>query len=404
MGKTAYRTIGVAYKKINSLDRSYSEDGFTFLGLLCMEDAPREEVKEAIKMAQSAGIKVKMITGDNKDTAIAIAKQIGLEGKILEGSEIDNLSDDQFKALIKDVAIFARVRPEHKLRIVTLLKSVGEIVAMTGDGVNDAPALKEAHVGIAMGIGGTDVSRSVADITLKDNDFATIVSAISEGRTIFNNIRKFVTYQLSCNLAELFILFVGVLIAPLLGWEVPIFIAIQILFMNLVTDNIPAITLSFNPSSPDIMKEAPRNSAHILNKSLIKLLLGTGFILGVLTFTAFFISFNVLQRGVEASRTVALVTLILLEILHAFNFRSFRKLSLTRSPFTNSALVGASVISLLATLLIIYTGLHSIFGVVSINYQDWLLCFSIAGVAVLVLDILKVINNKSGTFRADTRS
>lgn len=404
MGKTAYRTIGVAYKKISSLDRTYTEDGFTFLGLLCMEDAPRKEVKEAVQMARGAGIKVKMITGDNKETAVAIAKQIGLEGAVLDGAEMDSMSDEQLKAVIRDVVIFARVRPEHKLRIVNLLKSLGETVAMTGDGVNDAPALKEAHVGIAMGMGGTDVSRSVADITLKDNNFATIVYAISEGRTVFNNIRKFVTYQLSCNLAELFILFVGVLIAPYLGWEVPIFIAIQILFMNLVTDNIPAITLGFNPTSIDIMKEAPRNSTHILNKTLIRLMLGSGFILGILTFSSFYLSFNVFGRGTDVSRTVALVTLILLEILHAFNFRSFRKLTIGRSPFTNPALVGASAISLIATIAIIYTGLSSVFGTVYIGVNDWLLCFSVVVVAILMLDILKWFNNKSAVFRADTRS
>ncbi|PIU02511.1 MAG: hypothetical protein COT55_03170, partial [Candidatus Diapherotrites archaeon CG09_land_8_20_14_0_10_32_12] len=201
----SYRSLALAYKKTKSSDKTGFEENLVFLGIVGLEDPPREEIKETLELCKTAGIKVKMVTGDDKNTALAIAKQIGFEGGVLEGEEIDKLTDDEFMQVAKDVVIFARVKPEHKLRIVKALKQNGEIVTMTGDGVNDAPALKEAHIGVAMGKNGTDVSRDAADLTLKDDNFSTIVSAISEGRTVFNNIRKFLTYQLSCNYAELMI-------------------------------------------------------------------------------------------------------------------------------------------------------------------------------------------------------
>jgi len=204
------------------------------------------------------------------------------------------------------------VEPKDKLRIVTAWQNQGEVVAMTGDGINDAPALKEAHVGIAMGKNGTDVSRSASDLILKDDNFATIILAIAEGRTVYNNIRKFVTYQLSCNLAELMTLFFGVLLAPIFGWQVPLLVSIQILFMNLVTDNLPALTLGINPTSKDIMEDKPRNKENILNRELLKLLLCTAFFMGFITLFSYFISYNVFKLSFEVSRTVALLTLILI--------------------------------------------------------------------------------------------
>src|SRR3989338_4167193 len=335
MTSAALRTIGLAYKKVNTFSKDHFEQDLIFLGLIGMEDPPREEVKEALILCQKAGIKVKMITGDNKETARAIANEIGLQGSLMEGKELDNLTDDELSKTINSITIFARVRPEHKLRIVHALKSNGEIVTMTGDGVNDAPALKEAHIGVAMGKNGTDVSRSVADLTLKDDNFSTIVLAISEGRTIFKNIRKFATYQLSCNLAELSILFIGVLLAPFLGWQVPLLLALQILFMNLVTDNLPAITLGFNPASKDIMDSPPRRNSEILAKNFIILLIFTGGFLALLVLAAYYFTFNYLGHSHEYSRTVALFSLICLEIVSAFNFRSFRRGVLTRGIFVN---------------------------------------------------------------------
>ncbi|MFA5856555.1 MAG: cation-transporting P-type ATPase [Candidatus Pacearchaeota archaeon] len=397
MTNDTLRTLSIAYKKPISIKENLEED-LIYLGTVGMEDPPREEVKDSIKICLNAGIKVKMITGDNKETALAIARQIGLRGEVIEGSELDKISEEDLIKKIKNIVIFARVRPEHKLRIVKALKENGEIVTMTGDGVNDAPALKEAHIGIAMGLGGTDVTREVSDITLKDDNFVTIVNAIKEGRTIFRNIKKFVTYQLSCNLAELIILFMGVLLSPYLGWQVPILLALQILFMNLVTDNLPAITLGFNPPSNDVMDEKPRKKADILDKKLIYLLIFTGVILAFFTLFAVYLSHNVFNYDFEVARTVALVSLILLEIASAFNYRSFRKGVLNRSPFVNKYLLFASMISILATIIIIYTPLNKIFGTVPISLYGWLCALIPTILLILLFDILKAINNKKKFF------
>ncbi|MEM0465298.1 MAG: cation-translocating P-type ATPase [Candidatus Pacearchaeota archaeon] len=401
MTKDTLRTLSIAYKKTNDSKKENLEEDLIFLGIVGMEDPPREEVKDSIRICKIAGINVKMITGDNKETALAISRQINLKGEIIEGPELDKLTDEELKLKIKSINIFARVRPEHKLRIVKALKENGEIVTMTGDGVNDAPALKESHIGIAMGKNGTDVTREVSDLTIKDDNFVTIVHAIKEGRTIFKNIKKFVTYQLSCNFAELTILFLGVLLAPYLGWQIPVLLALQILFMNLVTDNLPAITLGFNPSSEDIMYEKPRVNAKILDKKLVILLIFTGSILALFTLFSVYLSFNIFKNNFEYSRTVALASLILLEIASAFNFRSFRKGVLNRSPFVNKYLVYASIASILATILIIYTPINSVFGTVPISISGWLFALFPSISLIIIFDLLKYINNKNKFFNLE---
>lgn len=403
MSKSAYRTLAIAYKKVDGDDRDYKEEDFVFLGLVAMEDSPREEVSESLKTTQRAGIKVLMITGDSKDTAISIAKQIGLPGKVMEGNEMDQLSDQELSVVIKDYSIFARVRPEHKIRIVKILKGLGEIVAMTGDGVNDAPALKEAHIGIAMGKNGTDVSRSAADLVLKDDNFATIVKAIAEGRTMFNNLRKFVTYQLACNFAELVTLFLGVLFAPLFGWGVPLLLSIQILFMNLVTDNMPAITLSLNPTSKDIMDESPRIGAKILNKVLIRIMVRTGLMMAVAAISAYAISFNLLGHSAAESTTVALVALVLIEVGMAFSYRSFRKMALNRSPFVNKYLAYAALLSIVLTIAIIYTPLNVVFETVPIGYAGWMIAVFLTLVGMVVQDIIKSVDLRNKDYIDSTR-
>lgn len=395
MTQASYRTIAIAYRDADLEGKKELDEDLVFLGLAAMEDPPREEVAESLKICEKAGIAVKMITGDNRETAISIAGQIGLGiGRVLEGEELERLSDDELAAIVNEIGVFARVRPAHKIRIVKALKEKGEIVTMTGDGVNDAPALKEAHIGVAMGRAGTDVSRSVADLILKDDNFATIVSAIREGRAIFNNIRKFTSYQLSCNYAELSILFVGALLYPYFGWPVPILLALHILFMNLITDNLPAITLGFNNSSPDIMEKKPRRNARILVKNSIIPLVISGVIMAVFSLFAFWVAHDILNRTVSESRTITLVVLILLEIAGAFSFRSFRKPVIGRSPLANKYLVYASAASLLATLAIVYTPLNRVFETTPLSLSEWLAALAVALSAVVFMDILKVVNNR----------
>lgn len=394
MTRQSYRMLALAYAEESYSSKDYPEDKLVFLGLVGIEDPPREEVALAIEDCRRAGISVKMITGDSKETALAVAEQVGLSGEILEGEALEKLTDEELSKTISRIVIFARVKPEHKLRIVKVLKDNGEIVAMTGDGVNDAPALKEAHIGIAMGRKGTDVSRSVADLTLKDDNFATIVAAVAEGRTIFNNIRKFVSFQFSCNYAELIILFLGVLLAPLLGWQVPLLLALQILFINLVTDDLPALTLGFNRSSKDVMNEKPRRKAEILNRPLFSYTLFVSVLMALFTLTAFYISFNVLDQTMEVARTAALATLILLEIANAFNFRSFRYLVLNRSPFINIHLFYASILSIIATLLVIYTPLNHAFETVSPGLWGWGAALAMSFILLVVLDFAKEIYSR----------
>ncbi|MDP3027189.1 MAG: cation-translocating P-type ATPase, partial [Nanoarchaeota archaeon] len=373
MTSDCLRTLAFAYKQVKTLSKDHFEEELIFLGLVGMEDPPREEVKESILLCMKAGIKVKMITGDNRETALAISKRIGLQGKIIEGQDLDKMTEIELSKIVSEIVIFARVKPEHKLMIVKALKMNGEIVTMTGDGVNDAPALKEAHIGVAMGKNGTDVSREVADLTLKDDNFATIVVAIREGRTIFKNIRKFVTYQLSCNYAELMILFIGVLLAPFLGWQIPLLLALQILFMNLVTDDLPAITLALTPSSRDIMEEKPRKKKEILNKSLIIWLAIAGTSLAIITLSVFFVSFNILHQTTEFARTTALLSLICLEIANAYNFISFRHKISFKYLKVNKYLSYASIASIIATILVIYSPINKVFGTVPIGIIGWIM-------------------------------
>ena len=394
LAKASYRTLALAYKRVEEFSITkydYKEEDLVLLGLLALEDPPREGVTESIAVAAKAGIETKIVTGDNIGTAISIGRQIGLEGKSMEGVELDDLSDEELAKIVESIRIFARVRPEHKIRIVRALKQNGHIVAMTGDGVNDAPALKEAHVGIAMGRNGTDVSRAAADITLKDDNYSTIVAAIKEGRAVFNNIQKFVTYQLGCNFAELAILFIGTLAAPFLGWHIPLITAIQILFMNLVTDSIPAITLGFNPTSPDIMLGKSINSKRIINRFTLGTLVLSGTVMAVFTLAASYFSFNVWNQNNTLAATTTLATLICVEVITAFTFRSFRKPVLSRSPFVNMPLVWAALGSLTATIAIIYTPLNVFFETTPIGVKNWALVAGLCLGISLVFDLIKLV-------------
>ncbi len=390
----AFRTIGIAYKK-NKTDLIEEKD-LIFLGFVVIEDPPKEGVREALKICNDTGIKVKMITGDNKETALSIAKQIGLKGKIVEGDYLERITEEELSKVVEDISIFARVKPEHKLKIVKALKMNGEVVTMTGDGVNDAPALKEAHIGVAMGKRGTDVSKEVADITLKDDNFITIIEAIKEGRTIFSNIQKFTTYQVSINFAQVMIIFLAILF----GFPIPL-VAIQILFMNLFSDEVTAITLAFNPYSKDVINQKPRKKSEIITKPLFLMLLISGLMISLFSLGAFY--YTLLRENSEkVARTIAFSTMVFFGITNAFNFRSFRKMSLNRSPFTNKPLFFASIIAIIFTLLSIYNNkLNKIFETTPVS-PIYILFSIFASLSILIVfDLLKKINEKKNLWTED---
>jgi P-type Ca2+ transporter type 2C len=393
----ALRTLAFAYKKGECSSKNCMEEDLIFLGFVAMEDPPRPEIKEALLTCKNAGIKVKMITGDNKKTAISISKQIGLDpGRVMEGVDIDKLSDEELKKLVKHVVIFARVKPEHKLRIVRALKANGEIVTMTGDGVNDAPALKEAHIGVAMGINGTDVSRSVADLTLKDDNFATIVDAIKEGRTIFTNIQKFSSYQISVNFAQVGILF----FATLLGFPKPL-VAIQILFMNIFSDEITALTLIANPYSKDVMELKPRRKSNIVTKPLFIMIVVCGLVMSIGSLLIFNYVLLPDQSNYMEAKTVAFVAMSLFAVANAYNFRSFRKITLLRSPFTNKYLFYGSIFVVASTLMLIYSPLHYFLETVSVHYEFVFFSLLVALSIVIIMDIVKIANERLGFWSED---
>lgn len=394
MSKKSFRNIAFAYKTINNINSKNIEEELIFLGFAGMKDPPRPEVKEAIELCNTAGINVKMITGDSLETAKAIASEIGLKGEVITGQELDTLTDDELSKIVNKITIFARVRPEHKLRIVKALKNNGEIVTMTGDGVNDAPALKEAHIGVAMGKNGTDVSREVADITLKDDHFATIVDAISEGRTIFMNIQKFSAYQISINIAQLFIIAISIII----GLPLPL-LAIQILFMNIISDEITAISLVFNPSSKDVMSIPPRKKSKIITTPVLLFLLISGFLMTIGAIILFYFNLHVLNLEINEARTGVFALMTLFAIVNAYNFRSFRKLILTRSPFINKYLFYASLFSIIFTIIAIYSPLNGVLELKPISIIPWIFAILLALAFTVIMDNLKIVNNKYKIFK-----
>ncbi|MBN2053263.1 cation-transporting P-type ATPase [Candidatus Woesearchaeota archaeon] len=385
----SFRTLALAYKPSKGTSIKKLEEKLIFIGLVGMDDPPRDEVKESIELCRTAGIKVKMITGDNKETAKAIAAQIGLHGEILLGEELDELTDDELSKVIDDIAIFARVRPEHKLMIVRVLKQKGEIVTMTGDGVNDAPALKESHIGVAMGKNGTDVSRASSDLILKDDHFSTIVDAVKEGRTIFSNIQKFSAYQISINVAQTGI----VLLSVLFGLPLPL-IAIQILLMNIISDEITAITLAFNPYSKDVMNVKPRKKTQLINKSLFIMIIIAGLVMAAGALFMFNYIHAIKGESLTAARTSVFIIMTFFAIANAFNFRSFRKPVPKLDLLANENLILASIGSILVSFIAIYTPLRDIFGMSPISITNWGIAILISLTVIFAMDVVKVINHK----------
>ncbi len=372
LAANALRVLGVAFRPLDKApddpQPDTAEHEFTFVGLLGMIDPARPEVAPAIRTARHAGIETVMITGDYPNTAVAIAKEIGLlheDDKVLTGAELDRLSEDEFEGMVEQVAVYARVSPQHKVKIVDGLKAKGHVVAMTGDGVNDAPALKRSSIGVAMGITGTDVSKETADMVLTDDNYASIVSAIEQGRVIYSNIRKFVYYLLSCNMAVIMILF----LAMILGWPLPL-VAIQLLVLNLITDGAPALALGMEKGDPDIMDQSPRPvNEPIINRDMI---IGIGVQTVAIT-TAVLIAFRIgLRDGDVHARTMAFATLSISELLRAYTSRSERYALWHLGIFTNKWMQLAVLTSLLILLAIIYVPfLDPIFNTTFLTLSDW---------------------------------
>jgi Ca2+-transporting ATPase len=380
----ALRVLGFAYKEVSGkVSRKEIEENMVFLGLQGMIDPPRPEVKDAITKCRTAGIKVIMVTGDHKATATAIAKQIGLTGKAMTGEELDHIQD--LEDHVEDIAVFARVNPSHKIKIIEALKKKEHIVAMTGDGVNDAPALKKADLGIAMGITGTDVSKEASDMILADDNFASIVNAVEEGRNIFDNIKKFVEYLLSSNMGEVLTIFIGIL----LKMPLPL-MAIQILWINLVTDGAPALALSAEPPEPGLMKRKPRKvEEKIVNKKrgIMIFLIGIIMMLGTLDIFQWYNT----EVNLAYAQTIAFTTLMMYQMFNVINMRAEDYSIFSLGLFSNKWLLGAIALSVLLQIGVVHLPfMNPIFGTTALTLFDWALAAAI-GASVLVFgEIVKL--------------
>ncbi|MFC2049997.1 calcium-transporting P-type ATPase, PMR1-type [Chloroflexota bacterium] len=401
MAGDALRVLGVAYKRLPDTATTTEgiEQDMVFAGLAGMIDPPREEVKEAVKLCDQAGIRSVMITGDHKLTAVAIAKELGIlkKGTAFTGAEIDNLSDEEFEALAEKIDVYARVSPTHKLRVIEALTKKGHVVAMTGDGVNDAPALKKADIGVAMGITGTDVSKEAADMILTDDNFASIVSAVEEGRGIFGNIKKYLVYLLSCNFGEILLMASVILFGPLMGLPAGIIplIAIQLLYVNLATDGLPAIALSVDPPDPDVMKHKPRpRSQTIFTGPVLRYLAGAGIWTALVTLGVFLWAINSGKGPLEA-QSMCFVTLILIEFFNAFNCRSLEHSLFKVGPFTNKWLLLAIGWECIMLCLVVYWPvLQGPFNTFALTPTDWVIAILSASTIFIAAEIYKLILSK----------
>ncbi len=378
----ALRVIGFAYKEAERDD--LQEGNLIFVGLQAMIDPPRSEVKDSIRKCHEAGIKVVMITGDHKLTAEAIAKDLGIPGRSLTGQELAAIKQEDLDAIIEKVGVFARVEPSQKVKIVESFKRLGHIVAMTGDGVNDAPALKTADIGIAMGITGTDVAKEASGMILTDDNFTSIVNAVEEGRGIFDNIQKFVEYLLSCNLGEVMVIFFAILI----GLKLPL-IAIMILLMNLLTDGLPALAIAMEPEEPDLMRKAPRKTdARIVSgKGLVRMLI-TGIIMTVGTLGVFIYSNP--SQNLEYAQTMAFTTVVLFQLFQALNCRSLHRSIFSKGFLANRWIYASIAISVLLQLIIIYTPLNSVFHTVPLLWFDWGIVLLVSASILVIREVMKL--------------
>lgn len=393
MSNRALRCIAAAYKEEQVVKNDSVEENLIFLGVAGSMDPPRIEVKDAVLKCKMAGIKPVMITGDHKNTALAIAKSINIcttDDQAITGDELEKMSDEELSKRVEKLRVFARVSPNHKLRIVKAFKKNNNIVAMTGDGVNDAPAIKEADIGVAMGISGTDVTKEAASMVLMDDNFATIVSAVEEGRIIYDNIRKFIRYLLSCNLGEVLTMF----LASLFYLPNPL-TPIQILFVNLATDGLPAIALGIDPADKDIMRQSPREKNEgIFARGLWEKIIVRGCLIGICTLLSFMIG-RYYGMDLATCRTIALCTLVMSQLLHVFECRSERHSIFEINVLSNIYLLGAAMISITMICCILYIPfLKGVFNTVSLNLGQWLLVIFFSGIIFLINSIYLFIKSK----------
>ncbi|HLS60154.1 MAG TPA: calcium-translocating P-type ATPase, SERCA-type [Virgibacillus sp.] len=391
MAEKALRTIAICIKpltKEHSVDSTFLEKDLTFIGLYGLMDPPRKEVKSAIMECREAGIKTVMITGDHVKTARAIANQIDLlpeNGLILEGFELNDMSTADLREVIDDVYVFARVTPEHKLKIVEAYQAQGHIVAMTGDGVNDAPAIKASDIGISMGKSGTDVTKEASSLILMDDNFATIKDAINEGRNIYENIRKFIRYLLASNVGEILVM----LFAMLLALPLPL-VPVQILWVNLVTDGLPAMALGLDKPEADSMKHSPRDPREgIFSRGLGFKIISRGFLIGIVTLIAFILTYQNNPAYLIHGQTVAFTTLVIAQLIHVFDCRSEESV-FARNPFENIYLLLAIISSLLLLLVVVYwEPLQPIFHTTALGLRDWLLIIGLSSLPTMLFGLTK---------------
>lgn len=393
MSNRALRCIAAAYKEENLVKNESVECDLIFLGVAGSMDPPRIEVKDAVLKCKMAGIKPIMITGDHKNTALAIAKSINIcnsDDQAVTGDELEKMLDSELVKKVNKIRVFARVSPNHKLRIVRAFKKNNNIVAMTGDGVNDAPAIKEADIGVAMGISGTDVTKEAAAMVLMDDNFATIVSAVEEGRVIYDNIRKFIRYLLSCNLGEVLTMF----LASLFYLPNPL-TPIQILFVNLATDGLPAIALGVDPPDKDIMRQSPREKNEgIFARGLWEKIIVRGSLIGVCTLLSF-MSGRYYGMDLATCRTITMCTLVMSQLLHVFECRSERHSIFEINIFSNIYLLGAVLVSMTMICCILYIPfLSGIFNTVALNLGQWLLVIFFSGIIFLINSVYLLIKSK----------
>ncbi|MFZ5800441.1 MAG: calcium-transporting P-type ATPase, PMR1-type [Candidatus Omnitrophota bacterium] len=396
----AMRVLAVAYRTLEKEPDKYEaktiERELVFVGLIAMIDPPREEVKKAIVECKEAGIKTVMITGDHKNTAVAIARQLGFfkeDSLALTADELDKLSDAEFIRTVERVPVYARVSPEHKLRIVRAWRKRGEIVAMTGDGVNDAPAVKEADIGVAMGITGTDVTKEVSDMVITDDNFASIVAAVEEGRGIYDNIKKFVHYLLSCNAGEILVMFVS----SLIGLPVPL-LPIHILWVNLVTDGLPALALGVDPVEANIMQRPPRQpNEAVVTKEKGLLMLGQGAFIALCSLLAFSFVLFIEKEGLERARTAAFIVLACSQLFHSFNCRSATESLFKIGVFSNTKLILATAVSFFLQMAVVYLPfLQRIFKTEPLGVLDWFLVVGISSFPLWAMEAVKLVTQKKG--------